>query len=89
MGAVLELRIFLAHQTHPGLVNQRGGLERLTGRFVGHLVRRQFAQLLVHQREQFVGGVGIAFLDGSQDMSDVAHVLEPKKQYENCRAVVC
>src|SRR5438552_4192874 len=29
MSAVFELLLFLAHQTQPGLVNQRGGLERL------------------------------------------------------------
>jgi len=46
----------------------------LAGRFVRHLVRRQLEQLLRHQREQLVGGVCIALLDGSQDVSDVALV---------------
>jgi len=54
-------------------MHQRCGLKRLTGRFIRHPVRRQFAQLLIHQREQFVGGVRIAVLDGGEDLSDVAH----------------
>jgi hypothetical protein len=58
MRAVCEFRIFPADQTHPGFVNQCRGLEGLTGRFIRHLVRRQFAQFLIHQREQFLGGVG-------------------------------
>ena len=73
MSAVCEFLIFLAHQTQPGLVNQRGGLECLTGLFVGHLVRGKFAQLLIDQRQQFVGGSAIALLDGCQDVSDIAH----------------
>src|SRR2546422_11642232 len=69
MRSVFEFRIFLANQPQPSLVHQCCGLEGLAGRFVSHLVRCQFAQLLIDQREQFVGSVGIALLDGSQDMS--------------------
>ena len=55
-------------------MNQRRGLECVPGRFVGHPMRRQFAQFFIDQREQLVGGIGIALLDGAQDSSDVAHV---------------
>jgi hypothetical protein len=72
MSAICELRVFLAHQAHPGLMNQCRGLECLTGGFVRHPVRRQFAQLLIDQRKQFVRGVGIALLDGGQDLGNVA-----------------
>jgi len=51
VSAVLEFRVFLAHQAHPGLVNQGGGRECLVGRVVGHPMRRQFVQPLVNQRE--------------------------------------
>ncbi len=54
-------------------MNQCRRLERLPGRFVRHPVGRQFAQLVIHQREQFIGGSGIAQLDGGQDMSDIAN----------------
>jgi hypothetical protein len=54
-------------------VNEGGGLEGLTGRFVRHPVRGQFAQFLIHQREKFISGVRIALLDGGQDLSDIAH----------------
>src|SRR6266446_1558683 len=79
MRAVCKLRLFVAGQAKPSFVNQRRGLERLTRRFVGHLRRRELAQLLIHQREQFVGGVGVALLDGRQDMSDVAHARRPTR----------
>jgi len=54
-------------------VNQRSGLEGLAGGFVRHPGRGQLAQLFIDQREQFVGGVGIALLDGRQDVSHIAH----------------
>jgi hypothetical protein len=54
-------------------VNQGGGLERLTGGFVRHPGGRQFTQFLIDQREQFVGGLGIASLDGRQDARYIAH----------------
>jgi hypothetical protein len=74
VGPAFEFRGGFANQTQPDFVNQRRGLQRLTGRFVRHLVSRQFAQLLIHQCEQLVGGIGIALVDGSQDMGDVADV---------------
>jgi hypothetical protein len=54
-------------------VNERGGLERLTGRFIRHPGGRQFAQLFIDERQQFVGGVGITLLDGRQEVSNIAH----------------
>jgi len=60
-------------------VNQRGGLKGLTGRFIRHPMRRQFAQLLIDEREQFVSGVGLALLDRGQDLSYVAHTPDAAK----------
>jgi len=54
-------------------VNQRRGLERLPGLLVRHPGGRQFAQLVIDQREQLIGGMGIALLDCRQDVSDIAH----------------
>ena len=41
-----------AHQAQVGLVDQGGRLQRLAGPFVGQLLGRQLAQLLVDQREE-------------------------------------
>ena len=48
-------------------------MERVTGGFVGHLVRGEFAQLLIDERQQFLRGFGIAVLDGFEESRDVAH----------------
>ena len=40
MRAILKGRGISAAQPHPGLVDEGGGLERMAGRFVGHLPRR-------------------------------------------------
>ena len=39
-------------ELQPGLMDQRGGLQGLAGRLLGHPVRGEFAQLLVNQRQQ-------------------------------------
>jgi hypothetical protein len=54
-------------------MHQRGGLERLTGRFVRHFVRGQPPQFLIDQWQQFVPGLGVALFHRSEDLSDVAH----------------
>ncbi len=74
VSAVLEFRIFLADQPHPGLVNQCSGLQRLPSRFVRHSMSSELAQFLVNQREQLVCRLGIALLNGIQDVRDVAHL---------------
>jgi hypothetical protein len=42
-------------------------------RFIGHLVCRQSAELLINERKQFIGGLRIAVFDGLEDMGDVTH----------------
>jgi hypothetical protein len=37
------------------------------------LLGRQLAQLVVDQRQQLVGGLRVALLDGVQDLGDSAH----------------
>src|SRR5262249_20286421 len=54
------LLLVFADQAEPGLMNERRRLKRLSGRFPGHLARRQTAQFLVNQRKQLLGGCGIS-----------------------------
>src|SRR5262245_44558827 len=49
------------------------GLERVPGGFSSHLVRGHPAQLLIHQREQFLGSLGVAALRPVQNACEVAH----------------
>jgi hypothetical protein len=54
-------------------VNQGGGVERLARLLVGQARRGELAQLVVDQREELAGGVGVALLDEAQDVRDFAH----------------
>src|SRR5262249_42960819 len=65
--------LLLADQAQVGLVDQGGGLERLPGGLLGHLVCGEFAQLVVDEEQELPGGVRVALLDGRQDAGDVAH----------------
>ena len=71
--AVPVLGLLRVHQPQVGLVDQGRGLERLAGLLLGQLLRRQLAQLVVDQRQQLLGGVRVALLDGGQDAGDIAH----------------
>jgi len=68
--------IFVADETQPGFVDEGGGLKRLARRFVRHFVGGETAQLFIDQRQQLLGGSGIALLSGLEDASDIAHALE-------------
>ena len=61
------------HQPQIGLVDQGRGLERLAGLLLGQLLGGQLAQLVVDQRQELLGGVRVALLDGGQDARDVGH----------------
>jgi hypothetical protein len=54
-------------------VNQSRGLERVTGSLIGHLVRCQFAQFLINQRQQFTRSVGVAAVNRADQSSDFTH----------------
>ena len=56
-----------------GLVDESRGLKSLSGFFIGHPYDGEFAQLLINERKQFIGGFGVAMFDGVEDLSDVAH----------------
>ena len=57
-------------------MDQGGCLQRLAGFFLGQLVGRQLPQFIVDQRQKFLGGARVAFLDGRQDSSDLVHEAE-------------
>ena len=73
VGATVPLDIFPAGEPQPRLMDERGGLQRLVRRFVGHLVGGELAQFFIDQRQQFIGGFGVAVFDGLQNLGDVAH----------------
>jgi len=70
---VPALLLAVAQQPQIGFVDQGGRLQRLAGCFLGKLLGRQAAQLVVDQRQQLAGGVRIALLDGVQDLSNFVH----------------
>ena len=60
-------------QPEVGLVDQGGGLEGLPRLLLGQLLRGQFAQLVVDQRQQLLGGLGVALLDRREDPCHFIH----------------
>ena len=73
VGTILKLCLAVfTNQSQPGFVDQRGGLQGLVGCFVGHFRRRQLAQLLIYQRKQFIGSLGVAVLNGLKNLGNVA-----------------
>ena len=66
------------HQAQVRLVDQGRGVERLARFLVGQLVGRQPAQLVVNQRQELFGRLGVALLDRRQNAGDVAHGEEPR-----------
>jgi hypothetical protein len=73
--AVPGLSVAAADQAQIGFVNKCGGIERLAGLFLGHLVGREPAQLVIDQRQELLGGVRVALVDGGKDPSDIGHEL--------------
>jgi hypothetical protein len=65
------LRRTPAHQPQVRLMHQGRRLEGLTGLLLGQLGRRQLAQLVVDQRQELLGGVWVAVLDGIQQVADI------------------
>ena len=55
------------HQPQVRLVDQGRGLERLAGLLLGQLLGGQLAQLVVDQRQELLGRLGVALLDGRED----------------------
>src|SRR5260370_40344459 len=60
-------------------MDQGSGVECLTGLFVGQLLGRQLAQLIIDQRQKLFGGVGVALFDRAQGLGDLAHDPEDNR----------
>src|SRR5262249_31716901 len=64
-----------ADQAQIGLVDQGGGLERLSRLLVGELLGGELAQLVVDQRKEMLRGRGVALLAGTKDLCDVRQLV--------------
>ena len=71
--AVPIARASRSDQPQVRLVDQGGGLERLPGLLLRQPLGGQLAQLVVDQRQELLGGLGVALLDRREDASDVVH----------------
>jgi hypothetical protein len=69
--AILEL--LLADEPQISFVDQRRGVERLPRLLVRQFSRREFAQLIVDQRQKLFSGVWVTLINGRQDASNIAH----------------
>src|SRR5262249_50163780 len=61
----------------------RRRLEGLPRLLVRQLLRRQLAELVVDQGQELLGGAGVALLDGTQDLRDLAHGREDNSPGED------
>src|SRR5262249_46653405 len=68
--------LFLADQPEVGLVDQGGRLERQPPLLLGQFRCRELAQLVVDQRQELLGSVEVALLDGRQDACNFTHGSE-------------
>jgi hypothetical protein len=68
-----ELRIPVPGQPEPSLVDEGGGLERVTGCLLRHFVGGDPAQFVVYQRQQLVGRLGIASLNRLENARHITH----------------
>ena len=87
MFAALPLHRLAALQSKPGLVNQRRGLERLTGGLRGHLCHSQFAEFIVNQWQKFLSRLWIPLLDAIEDLRHVAHETERYRKRTGCTSL--
>ena len=71
-----------ANQPEPGFVDQRGGLQGIASRLLGHPRGRQSPKFLIDQRQQFLGGFGVALLDALENLGDIAHARQFKQSAE-------
>jgi hypothetical protein len=55
------------HQPQVGFMHERRGLQSLSWPFLSQLLGRQPAQLVVNQRQQLLGSVWVALLNGGHD----------------------
>src|SRR5262245_1462011 len=64
---------WIHYQPQVCFVYQRGGLEGLPRFLLGQVGRSQLAQFVINQRQEFLGGVRVAFFNRRQDAGDFSH----------------
>jgi hypothetical protein len=65
--------LFVTGNFQPGFMNQGRSLERMLIAFAREPMRRQSAQLLIDQGEQFLRCLRVAPLDALENVSDLTH----------------
>jgi hypothetical protein len=73
-----DLLVWL-EQAQPSFVNESGGLQRVAGSFVGHLVGGQPAQFFVYGDEQLFATGGVAVFYCAEKLRHLAHVAMLKQ----------
>jgi hypothetical protein len=62
-----------ADEAEVGLVDEGGGLKRLTGLLLSEFGGGQFAELVIDEGQELLGSVRIARFDLGEDAGDVGH----------------
>src|SRR5437867_6696176 len=75
MSPAVPCEILGPDESKPGLMNERSRLKGLVRTLLRHLLRGEFAQFIVHERQQFIGGLGIALLGALKNARELAHWL--------------
>src|SRR5262249_5504651 len=86
--AVPLLSLLRVYQPQVRFMDQGRGLQGLTRFLLRQPLRRQLAQLVIHQRQQMLRGGWVAGFDGVQDVGDVGHVDEHIARGRGSQAVV-
>src|SRR5262245_61845510 len=87
MATVVPVLSFtLIDEAYIRFVNQRRSFQCLPRLLLAKLLRRQFPQLVIDERQEFFGGVGVALLDGAKYLRDIAHEAE-NTLAERCKQV--
>lgn len=59
MRSIFKRPVVSSDEAHPSFMNECRGLQRLLLAFASHLIRSQFAQLIINSRQQFLSGTGV------------------------------
>ena len=67
-------------------MDQRCGLQRLARLFACHLGGSKPPEFVIHERQQFFGGIEIAVYDRLQDAGDVGHEVLHTNKFQSDRS---
>ena len=74
MSAALEGLLMLICNPEPRFMDERGGLESLTGSFAREFRGGQSPQFVINERQEFLSGFGVTLLNAVQDLGYVAYL---------------